>query len=273
MILGILVNKPSSINNYYNNISRLEIAYGNDLCIPEVLLNQENVRYQVYQDGSIGIYNQDFLYRQGKLISTNVNIAGVSGELKFDKQYRLDNSQIQLVKYQIGSNYTAVSWFTGEEMFGLKLNNYDGYNGMEALLNTIGLKSSDLIEIDDSFNDDILDTHNMRVYEFNSLGISLSIPKMKDCELITSVESIKSGDSNDRVMFILDNKIVLYLEQTATAVEGFKQNPIYEYSDLGGYTIGYMRDNPFEADSIYNEQFEIIIDNIDNINNSFNIIE
>lgn len=236
--------------------------------IPEFLLNEPDNEFVGYMDGSVGIIGKRFEFHAGKLIGLNVNIAGVSGELTFNKIYECTNSNgVKYLKYQIGNGFTAISWFTDDMMYGLRLLDYDGVNGMDALIKSIGVDPNNLVEMPETTDSKIDNTHEL--YQFDSLGVSIELPKYND-KLLTVVESIKNGDENDKVSFILDGSMVLIIEQTATSA--IEESAAVEFVELGSYTIEYFKSNPFDEGTDQFKYYETLVSEMNSIAESFKVL-
>lgn len=275
MSLGMTAAKPI---HEYNSIEKLASKSDLEFKIPDfILLNEDIDKCFQYADGSVNIVGDRFqlhiaksMIIDGKVI-TNINIADTSDRLSFNKTYSVEDNEfgIQYVKYQIGDTYTAISWFTSDLSYGLKLLNFDGVNGKESLINAVGVNPETLTEAETNISNNA-ESIKLKEYKFNDLGIKISIPELQDINLMNVVESIKTGDANDKVTVILNDKIILVLEQTVTSNNSESELLNYIYYD--GYTIEYFKNNPFEKGSKEYNYYETMVNNIDTIVKSFGIL-
>ena len=191
----------------YSSVEKLAENSDLDFKIPDFILFYEDIDkcYQ-YADGSVNITGERFNLHITKTmiiddkIITNINIADTSDNLSFNKTYAVDNNElgIKYMKYQIGDNYTAISWFTDDLSYGLKLFMFDGVNGRDSLIKSVGIDPKTMKEISTTEESDDSEI-KYKEYIFNDLGIKINLPELVDKELITVVESIKAGDKNDKV--------------------------------------------------------------------------
>lgn len=272
--MGLIATKPV---HEYNSIEKLANKSDLEFKIPDFILLYEDIdKCYEYADGSLNIVGDRFQLHITKSmiidekIITNINIADTSDRLSFNKTYSVENNElgIKYLKYQIGDNYTAISWFTDDLSYGLKLFNFDGVNGMNSLIKAVGVDPDTLKEKDEQDIDKSEVT--FKEYKFDDLGIKINLPELQDINLITIAESIKMGDANDKVTVILNDKIILILEQTATSNNSESELLNYIYYD--GYTIEYFKNNPFDKDSKEYNYYNTLISNINTVVESFGIL-
>lgn len=128
----------------FSSLEKLETSYGKSIDIPEVFATQKGLKYEQYPDGSINIYNDMFSYREGKLIAENVNISGIHGdEFLVNETYSVSQDsnnakEIKTIRFQATEYETALSWFSDDMMYGIRLEDYDWENGKEALYSALG---------------------------------------------------------------------------------------------------------------------------------------
>ena len=128
----------------FSSLEKLETSYGKAIDIPEVFATQKGLKYEQYPDGSINIYNDMFSYREGKLIAENVNISGIHGdEFLVNETYSVSQDsnnakEIKTIRFQATEYETALSWFSDDMMYGIRLEDYDWENGKEALYSALG---------------------------------------------------------------------------------------------------------------------------------------
>ena len=198
LITGGTNNSLNGNNQYVmemKSFDKLQASVSYDITIPNYLLSEENLEYLVYADGSIRIKGDRFSYRQGEYIADNVDIAGVYGELSFDKQYKYSHEgNDYLVKYQIGEDFTALSWLGNGKMCGLLMLNYDGINGMDALMNSVGINANNLVEIENTKTDEVK-SHKIICDETQ---VTFELP-LEDSSVIIAEESSKNNENKDRI--------------------------------------------------------------------------
>lgn len=148
----------SSLNSV-SSLKELHKSVSYDFDIPQFLLNEENVKYQVIANTNIQIDNSRFKFCVAPYIADNVSIVGDYNDYEFDKYYEYDEN-IRLLHYRTDGTTTIVEWFTDDVAYGLCMMNYDGFNGMDALIEGIGLDSGKLIEKSDILDDTGVDSSN-----------------------------------------------------------------------------------------------------------------
>ena len=148
----------SSLNSV-SGLKELHKSVSYDFDIPQFLLNEENVKYQVIANTNIQIDNSRFKFCVAPYIADNVSIVGDYNDYEFDKYYEYDEN-IRLLHYRTDGTTTTVEWFTDDVAYGLCMMNYDGFNGMDALIEGIGLDSGKLIEKSNILDNTGVDSSN-----------------------------------------------------------------------------------------------------------------
>lgn len=139
-----------------HSISELEGLAGYDFNIPEFLLNENDISYEVVNGTNIQVYNTRFKFCVAPFIAYNISIVGNYNEFEFDRYYTItddakNNDGITYLRYRTDGVTTIVEWFTPELMYGLQMENYEGYQGMDALMDGISngnFTTNQLIETD-----------------------------------------------------------------------------------------------------------------------------
>lgn len=258
------VNNTNQVES--DSLSKIKKTVPYEFDIPEFLLSEDDVKYSSFNNSIVTMQNSYFTFKVADVQGLNIRLAEPDIEPDVRKTYTYDtDSEIKNVSYSIYDSDILVNWYTDELSYGLYLVNYDAENGLSVLLDAIGINSEYLVESED----DTSESEETREFTFDELGISIEIP-WTDLSIITSTESIKSGYSNDRAIFIIGNKVGLVIEQTATMEDS--NNEAFICVEMGGYTLEYLSNNPYEKDSIEYNYYNEIIDNIDDIVTSFHIL-
>lgn len=178
MILGVAPNNILQQTKSEKEFKR-QVSY--DFDIPEFLLNERDIACKTTLGSNLEIYNTRFRFCVAPLLNTNVSVVGNYNEFEFDEMYsygylisedsdeientdktgstdkgntediqseNIVDSPIKYVRYRTDGKTTVVDWYTEELMYGIQMENYDGFNGMEALLSGLGIDINHLEKVD-----------------------------------------------------------------------------------------------------------------------------
>ena len=124
-----------------NDLSEVASIVGYDFEYPSFLESETNVEYSIINNTNVQIENSRFKYCVAKYIADDISIVGDYGKYKIDKTYKSAdaNNSIVKVRYRVDDNATIVEWYTKELMYGLKMYDYNGYDGINALLTALNI--------------------------------------------------------------------------------------------------------------------------------------
>lgn len=130
-----------------NNISELKNITGYNFEYPKFLESETDVKYSIINGTNIQVENSRFKFCVAKYIADDISILGDYNKYTIDEYYKSDKD-IRLVHYRIDESCTIVEWIKDDLMYGLIMYNYDGYNGLETLLNELGINLNNMIKCD-----------------------------------------------------------------------------------------------------------------------------
>ena len=133
----------------YNSAAELRKNVNFSFDIPQFLLEEDGVTFEKIYGNNVRISNDRFKFCVAKKVADDVSIIGNYDKFEFDKYYQIKDgtsSNIELVHYRTNGKDTIIEWFTSDLMYGLQMENYDGYNGYEAILGGLGINTKELNE-------------------------------------------------------------------------------------------------------------------------------
>lgn len=124
-----------------DSASEVEAIVKYDIQFPQFLeaVNEKDIHYEIVNNTNTQIYNSRFRFCTAPFVAYNVSVVGNYSTFEFDRYYQAteNTNDIQYVRYRTDGETTIVEWFTSSYMYGLQMENYDGYNGMDALIDGV----------------------------------------------------------------------------------------------------------------------------------------
>lgn len=253
-------NKAISSITEYNSIEKLVKGTSFSFNIPKILLNEQGLNYENIANQMVKISNENVEFKAAPFIGDKADVGGIYTSYNNDSLYETINKNIEniRIRYNDNSEGILINWKYGNTAYFLKTKNG---NGLEDALAILELTESDVIKL---INDDkiIEETNDILKYTYELKDINARI-KLPTDNLIVVYD-----EYNKVTNIFLNNTIVLSI-YTLDRVDTYME----EIKLTDGYKMGYININNNKLTEINKDGVELIINNIEDIKNSFNKIE
>lgn len=293
---GVTLNNLSNDSiGSYSSYQQLKSQLSIDFSIPEFLLSEEGLTYKSYNKSMAEISNNRVRFVVGTYPDIDISIVGDYNTYDIDERYNvnLGDDNWEYLRYR-GDSKTAVLEYTiGDLMYGIKLTNFDGINGMEAAINEIGLTYNQLeLIIDEDIKKSDIPSQSSKDeeglgdsdVELSYMGkvpvfynedtkpietFKLDIPDWNiSMELPFNTESILISSDENVLNIVYCGKIIMKLQYGNSL--NLANGIIVEGLDKG-YSISYSSVNPFDTDTPEYDNYELLLSNIGEVINSIDL--
>lgn len=249
--------RNSSPVQKYTSLSNLHNAVPFTFNIPEILVNETDLKYESIAGNMVKIWNDNYLFKAAPFVHEGADVGGNYEVYEFDETYDVSgdtNITLLRIRYNTSDDNIILTWKAGNIAYYLDIKKREDIDNTLAVLN---LTSENIVKqsVDEDIEGDIDNTIN--TFKLDIFNAEISIPE----EIVSTI--IEDAD-NEVVVLLIDGTMVLNIS---------KQNNIDESTTKielqGGYKLSYLKRNPFDSNTDSFKIYNKLIEHIEDIANSF----